>query len=174
MRSGFLLEHAEGLHVELKPDGMALPQQRASLDFRPPPNVLDPYQLELCADAFRQAWAAIVRPGCHLPKEEETRLENEISDRLCFLAARGVIDPQTLQGLTVATVRLHQRPPLRGEGRVKRPHWLFEERRPKPTHLVITGVTARRRLFQTGKEEWHRGGGLRNGEVGRHPNSVPS
>ena len=80
--------------------------------FRPPPNVLDPYQLELCADAFRQAWAAIVRPG-----EEKIRLENEISDRLCFFAARGVIDPQTFKGLTVATVRLHQRPPLRGRPR---------------------------------------------------------
>jgi hypothetical protein len=96
--------------------------------FRPPPNVLDSYQLELCADAFRQAWAAIVRPGCHLPKEEETRLENEISDRLCFLAARGVIDPQTLQGLTVATVRLHQRPPLRGGRPRKTPSFVFEER----------------------------------------------
>jgi hypothetical protein len=28
--------------LSLKPDGMALPQQHGSLDFRPPPNVLDP------------------------------------------------------------------------------------------------------------------------------------
>jgi hypothetical protein len=97
--------------------------------FRPPPNVLDPYQLELCADAFRQAWAAIVRPGCHLPKEEETRLENEISNRLCFFAASWVIDPQILQGLTVATVKFHQRakPPLRGK-HIKRHPSLVEER----------------------------------------------
>jgi hypothetical protein len=97
--------------------------------FQATPERSRPYQLELCADAFRQAWAAIVRPGCHLPKEEETRLENEISNRLCFFAARGAIDPQILQGLTVATVKFHQRakPPLRGK-HIKRHPSLVEER----------------------------------------------
>jgi hypothetical protein len=113
-----LLEHTEGLPVKARPDWMALPQQHGpSMPFfKPGPNTLDPYQRQLCADTFKQTWAAIIPTGCRLPTEEEIRLEHEVSDRLCFFAARGVVDPQTLQGLTVATVKLHQRakPPLRG------------------------------------------------------------
>ena len=103
--------------------------------FKPPPNTLDPYQLELCADAFRRAWAAIVPTGCRLPNGEETRLENEVSDRLCFFAARGVIDPQTLQGLTVATVKLHQRakPPLRGKHLKRHPELVEDRHLSEPT-----------------------------------------
>ena len=44
------------------PDGKALPKRldRFSMPFfKPPANTLDPYQLELCADAFRQTWIEI-------------------------------------------------------------------------------------------------------------------
>ena len=84
--------------------------------FKPPENTLDPYQLELCANVFRQTWLEIVPRGCRLPTREETRLQNEVSDKLCAFAAKGVTDPSMLQALTVATVRFYRRtkPTLRG------------------------------------------------------------
>ena len=79
--------------------------------FKPPANTLDRYQLALCADAFRQTWLEIAR-GFRLPPSQEERLQTEVSAKLCFFAAKGVMDPSVLQGLTVATVRFP-----RGTGR---------------------------------------------------------
>jgi hypothetical protein len=77
--------------------------------FRPPANDLDPYQLDLCASVFRQTWSEIVPRGCRLSKSQETRLQDEISQRLCALAAQGLTNPDMLIGLTVATVGLQER-----------------------------------------------------------------
>ena len=76
------------------PDGKALPKRldRFSMPFfKPPANTLDPYQLELCADAFRQTWIEIAG-GYHLPPFQEERLQTEVSAKLCFFAAKGVMD----------------------------------------------------------------------------------
>ena len=119
MRSGFLWNIQKLCLLSLSQTGWRCLQQHGLFmpSFRPPPNSLDYYQLELCADAFRRTWLAIVPTGRHLPNAEQTCLENEVSERLCFFASKGVVDPQTLQGLTVATVKLHRRanPPLRGK-----------------------------------------------------------
>ena len=76
--------------------------------FRPPANTLDPYQLELCADAFRRTWFEIAG-GYRLPPSQEERLQTEVSAKLCFFAAKGVMDLGVLQGLTVATVKFQPR-----------------------------------------------------------------
>ena len=76
---------------------------------KPPTNNLAPYQLELLASIFRTTWSEILPRGYRLPRAEEQRLQSEISDRLCSLAAKGLVDPVMLQGLTVATVRVHPR-----------------------------------------------------------------
>jgi hypothetical protein len=75
--------------------------------FKPPANTLDTYQLELCADAFRQTWFEIAG-GRRLASSQEERLQTEVSAKLCFFAAKGVIDPTMLQGLTVATVKFQR------------------------------------------------------------------
>src|SRR6478672_12537651 len=93
--------------------------------FKPPKNTLDPYQLELCANVFRQTWLEIVPRGCRLPTREETRLQNEVSDKLCAFAAKGVTDPSMLQAPTVATVEIlsaHQTH-AQGEARLSRVEW---------------------------------------------------
>ena len=93
------------------PDGKALPKRldRFSMPFfKPPANTLHPYQLELCADAFRQTWIEIAG-GYHLPPFQEERLQTEVSAKLCFFAAKGVMDLGVLQGLTVATVKFQPR-----------------------------------------------------------------
>jgi hypothetical protein len=77
--------------------------------FKPPENTLDQYQLELLASVFRQTWSEIVPKGYRLPQSQELRLQKEVSARLCALATTGVMDPETLHALTVATVRLHPR-----------------------------------------------------------------
>jgi hypothetical protein len=77
--------------------------------FEPPENTLDPYQLELLASVFRQTWSEIVPRGYRLPQSRELRLQKEVSGRLCALATTGVMDAETLQALTVATVRLFPR-----------------------------------------------------------------
>ena len=82
--------------------------------FKPPANTLDRHQLELCAEAFRQTWLEIAR-GFRLRPSQEERLQSEVSAKLCFFAAKGVIDPSVLQGLTLATVRFP-----RGTGRMRR------------------------------------------------------
>jgi hypothetical protein len=79
--------------------------------FKPPANTLDPYQLELCADAFRRTWFEIAGV-CRRPPSQEKRLQTEVSAKLCFFAGKGVIDPTMPQGLTVATVKFQ-----RGTGR---------------------------------------------------------
>jgi hypothetical protein len=79
--------------------------------FKPPANTLDPYQFELCANAFRQTWFEIAG-GRRLPPSQEQRLQTEVSAKLCSFAAKGVMDPTVLQGLTVATVKFQ-----RGTGR---------------------------------------------------------
>ena len=91
-------------------DGPVMPS------FKPTENTLDPYQLELCANVFRQTWSEIVPRGCRLPTREETLLQNDMSDKLCAFAAKGVTDPSMLQALTVAKVRFYRRtkPTLRG------------------------------------------------------------
>jgi hypothetical protein len=73
--------------------------------FEPPPNTLEPHQLELCADAFRQTRFEIAPRGYRLPPSQEERLQKEVSAKLCFFAARGVMDLDMLQGLAEATVR---------------------------------------------------------------------
>ena len=90
-----------------KLDGKALPirlDRRSMPFFKPPANALDPHQLELCADAFRRTWFEIAG-GRRLPPSQEERLQTEVSAKLCFFAAKGVMDPTVLQGLTVATVK---------------------------------------------------------------------
>jgi hypothetical protein len=77
--------------------------------FKPPANTLAPYQLELLASIFREAWTEIVPTGYRLPQDEERRLQSEISARLCWLAGKGLGDPVVLRALTVATVRLQPR-----------------------------------------------------------------
>jgi hypothetical protein len=77
--------------------------------FEPPGNALDPFQLELLTSVFRQTWSEIVPRGYRLPQSEELRLQREVSRRLCMLATNGVMDPEMLQALTVATVRLFRR-----------------------------------------------------------------
>jgi len=77
--------------------------------FEAPENTLDPYQLELLASVFRQTWSEIVPRGYRLPQRQELRLQKEVSGRLCALATTGVMDAETLQALTVATVRLFPR-----------------------------------------------------------------
>jgi hypothetical protein len=77
--------------------------------FKPPANTLAPYQLELLASIFREAWREIVPMGYRLPQDEEQRLQGEISTRLCWLAGKGLGDPVVLRALTVATVRLQPR-----------------------------------------------------------------
>ena len=67
---------------------------------KPPTNNLAPYQLELLASIFRTTWSEILPRGYRLPRAEEQRLQSEISDRLCSLAAKGLVDPVMLQGLT--------------------------------------------------------------------------
>ena len=76
---------------------------------KPPTNNLAPYQLELLASIFRTTWSEILPKEYRLPRAEEQRLQSEISDRLCSLAAKGLVDPVMLQGFTVATVRVHPR-----------------------------------------------------------------
>ena len=74
--------------------------------FKPPENTLDPYQLELLASVFRQTWSEIVPKGYRLPQSKELRLQKEVSERLCaLLATAGVMDPMTLQALTVASIK---------------------------------------------------------------------
>ena len=78
-----------------KSDGKALPNRldRCSMPFfKPPANTLDPFQLELCADAFKQTWFEIAG-DCRLPPFQEERLQTEVSAKLCFFAAKGVVDP---------------------------------------------------------------------------------
>ena len=77
--------------------------------FKPPTNTLAPYQLELRSE--------ILPRGYRLPHTEEQRLQSEISDRLCSLAAKGLIDPVMLQALTVATVKVHPRKATRRAAR---------------------------------------------------------
>src|SRR6476660_4825047 len=94
-----------------KSDGKALPNRldRSSMPFfKPPANTLDPFQLELCADAFKQTWFEIAG-DCRLPPFQEERLQTEVSAKLCFFAAKGVVDPTVLQVLTVATVKFQPR-----------------------------------------------------------------
>jgi hypothetical protein len=67
---------------------------------KPPTNNLAPYQLELLASIFRTTLSEILPRGYRLPRAEEQRLQSEISDRLCSLAAKGLVDPVMLQGLT--------------------------------------------------------------------------
>ena len=55
--------------------------------FKPPANTLDPYQLELCADAFRQTWIEIAG-GYHLPPFQEERLQSE-REVMLFRRQRG-------------------------------------------------------------------------------------
>jgi hypothetical protein len=74
--------------------------------FEPPEDTLDSYQLELLASVFRQTWSEIVPTGYRLPQSKELRLQKEVSERLCaLLATAGVMDPMTLQALTVASIR---------------------------------------------------------------------
>ena len=74
--------------------------------FEPPENTLAPYQLELLASVFRQTWSEIVPKGYRLPQSKELCLQKEVSERLCaLLATAGVMDPMTLQALTVASIR---------------------------------------------------------------------
>ena len=77
--------------------------------FTPPKNTLDPYQLELLASVFPQTWSEIAPRGYRLPPSQEERLQTEVSAKLCFFAAKGVMDLGVLQGLTVATVKFHPR-----------------------------------------------------------------
>jgi hypothetical protein len=77
--------------------------------FKPPPNTLEPYQLELCAGAFTQTWFEIAPRGYRLPPSQEERLQTEVSAKLCFFAAKGVMDLEVPQGLTVATVKFQRR-----------------------------------------------------------------
>jgi hypothetical protein len=77
--------------------------------FKPPPNTLEPYKLQLCADAFRQTWFEIAPRGYRLPPSQEERLQTEVSAKLCFFAAKGVMDLEVLQGLAVATVKFQAR-----------------------------------------------------------------
>ena len=72
--------------------------------FTPPKNTLDPYQLELLASVFPQTWSGIVPRGNRIPPSQ-----TEVSAKLCFFAAKGVMDPEVLQGLTVATVKFQPR-----------------------------------------------------------------
>ena len=98
--------------VKQKSDGKALPNRldRCSMPFfKPPPNTLEPYQLELCAGAFTQTWFEIAPRGYRLPPSQEERLQTEVSAKLCFFAAKGVMDLGVLQGLTVATVKFQPR-----------------------------------------------------------------
>ena len=83
-------------------------QANASL-FQAPENTLDKYQLELLTSVFQRTWSEIVPRGYRLPQSQELRLQEEVSPRLCALATTGVMDPQTLQAVTVATIRLHPR-----------------------------------------------------------------
>jgi hypothetical protein len=83
--------------------------------FKPP--TLAPYQLELLASVFRTTWSEILPRGYRLPHTEEQRLQSEISDRLCSLAAKGLIDPVMLQALTVAMVKVHPRKATRRAAR---------------------------------------------------------
>jgi len=94
--------------------------------FKLPENVLDDYQLdnyqlELCESAFRQAWSEIVPRRRQLPKSDETRLQDEISQRLCALASQGLSNPDMLIGLTVATVGLRERVRLQSRIRHRAP-----------------------------------------------------
>jgi hypothetical protein len=75
--------------------GMALPSAAEFLECHPlsspkTPQTyqLDNYQLELCESAFRQAWSEIVPRSRQLPKNDETRLQDEISQRLWAHAYR--------------------------------------------------------------------------------------
>jgi hypothetical protein len=77
--------------------------------FKPPPNTLAPYQRELLTSVFREAWAEIVPKGYRLPRIEKYRLQNKVSERLCTLAAKGVVDPWALRVLTVATIKVDPR-----------------------------------------------------------------
>jgi hypothetical protein len=78
-----------------KSDGKALPNRldRCSMPFfKPPANTLDPFQLELCAHAFKQTWFEIAGDR-RLPRFQEERLQTDVSAKLCFFAAKGVVDP---------------------------------------------------------------------------------
>ena len=72
-------------------------------------NTLDPYQLELLASVFPQTWSEIVPRGNRIPPSQEERLQTEVIAKLCFFASKGVMDPEVLQGLTVATVKFQPR-----------------------------------------------------------------
>ena len=77
--------------------------------FEPPENTLDPYQLEVLASVFQQTWSEIVPRNYRLPRSQKQRLQKEVSERLCSLATKGLLDPEMLQAMTVATVRLPPR-----------------------------------------------------------------
>ena len=77
--------------------------------FEPPENTLDPYQLEVLASVFQQTWSEIVPRNYRLPPSQKQRLQKEVSERLCSLATKGLLDPEMLQAMTVATVRLPPR-----------------------------------------------------------------
>ena len=76
--------------------------------FEPPENT-DPYQLEVLASVFQQTWSEIVPRNYPLPRSQKQRLQKEVSERLCSLATKGLLDPEMLQAMTVATVRLPPR-----------------------------------------------------------------
>jgi hypothetical protein len=77
--------------------------------FEPPENNLDRYQLEVLASVFQQTWSEIVPKNYPLPRSQKQRLQKEVSERLCALATKGMLDPEMLQAMTVATVRLPPR-----------------------------------------------------------------
>jgi hypothetical protein len=92
----------------VRPDGLAM-GWNSMPSCRPSAKTLDLYQLQLCANVFNLTWLEIVPRGYRLLKDQEVRLQDEISNRLCALAAKGINDPDLLQALTVATVGLRQR-----------------------------------------------------------------
>jgi hypothetical protein len=108
---GLLVEaHCASYSNLVRLGGRALPQiSSGGMPFFEPKSALDPFQRELLASVFRQTWSEIVPRGYRLPQSQEMRLQKEVSDRLCALAANGVMDPETLQALTLATVRLFPR-----------------------------------------------------------------
>lgn len=96
--------------------------------FEPPENTLDPYQLELLASVFLQTWSEIVPRGYRLPQSQELRLQKKVSGRLCALATPGVMDPESLQALTIATVRLFHRKSRQRVPKVSPEELVVEER----------------------------------------------
>ena len=72
--------------------------------FKPPEGAFDSEQLAILQQAFAAIWATL---SAHRPSQEDNgELKTVVSEKLCSLAAAGVMDVQLLRAMTLSSLEL--------------------------------------------------------------------